>query len=62
MKRFDYWCNYCKHKFEEMITTDTVVRCHKCTSRNVKRLISAPTYLTNKISDSKLREQFSEQF
>lgn len=62
MKRFDYWCKACKFKFEELGTEDTIVECPKCFTMNVKKLISAPMFHMNGISDSKLREQFSEDF
>tara|TARA_R110000787_G_scaffold271741_1_gene378993 strand:+ start:326 stop:517 length:192 start_codon:yes stop_codon:yes gene_type:complete len=60
MRRFDYWCNPCKNKFEEIITSDTVVRCPKCKALKVRRLMSAPMINMNALSDAKLREQFSE--
>jgi len=62
MKRFDYWCKLCKGKFEEIITSDMVVRCPKCTTKKVRRLISAPIIHMNALSDSKLREEFTEDF
>ncbi|MBT7929440.1 hypothetical protein HN682_05960 [Candidatus Peregrinibacteria bacterium] len=61
MKRFDYWCDFCNHKFEEIITSDMIARCPKCKDERVKRLISAPTII-NTISDSKLRESLSDDF
>jgi len=61
MKRFDYWCEPCKHKFEEFITSDAIIRCEKCNG-DAKRLISAPTIHMTTISDSKLREEFKEDY
>jgi|TARA_R110000823_G_scaffold233157_3_gene359533 putative FmdB family regulatory protein len=62
MKRFDYWCKACKFKFEELVTEDTTVECPKCFTANVMKLISTPIFHMNGISDSKLREEFSEDF
>ena len=63
MKRFDYWCEFCKHKFEQIVTADAVVVCPKCNdSQDVRRLISAPMIHMNTISDSKLREDFGKDF
>ena len=62
MKRFDYWCDDCEHKFEEVITSDMIVKCPKCQEEKVRRLISAPMIHMNTISDTKLREQLSEDF
>ena len=62
MRRFDYWCESCEHKFEEFLTTDAVIRCPLCNDDSVRRLISAPTIHMNTISDSKLREEFKEDY
>ncbi|MBT7338562.1 MAG: hypothetical protein HN802_02580 [Candidatus Jacksonbacteria bacterium] len=61
MKRFDYWCEPCKNKFEELVTSDMIVRCPECDTKEVRRLMSSPTIL-NTISDTKLRDTLSEDF
>ena len=62
MKRFDYWCNPCKFKFEALVIEENSIECPKCFTANVRRLISAPMIHMNTLSDSKLREEFSEDF
>jgi putative FmdB family regulatory protein len=62
MKRFDYWCSSCKRKFEELIREDVTVECPMCFTKNVNKLVSAPTIHMSTISDSKLRETLSEDF
>jgi len=61
MKRFDYWCESCKHKFEELVTADAIIRCTKC-GGDVRRLVSAPIIHMTTISDSKLREELKEDY
>ena len=62
MKRLDYWCKPCENKFEEIITSDMIVECPKCKNDKVRRLMSAPMVHMNGLSDSKLREEFSEDY
>lgn len=60
MKRFDYWCEACEHKFEELVRDGMIVKCPKCL-HSAKKLVSAPVIMGT-ISDSKLRESLSDDF
>ena len=62
MKRFDYWGEPCKFKFEELVRDDTLVECPKCFTGSVRKLISAPMIHMTTMSDSTLRESFSDDF
>ena len=46
MPLFEFECNSCKHRFEELISSSskTVEKCPKCEDSDVKKLVSAGSF------------------
>ena len=53
----DYLCHRCGYKWEQLSKRNDRVDCPKCKSGNVRKLISAPTFHKNIISDASLRKE-----
>ncbi|MBU0505586.1 zinc ribbon domain-containing protein [bacterium] len=50
MPLFEYQCKDCQNKFEEIVTISSqrFVTCPKCKSKNLEKLISAPSGIISK--------------
>lgn len=54
MPIFEYQCQNCGHKFEELVLGKEEIKCPKCQSASLKKLFSAPNVSKkSKSSDSK---------
>ncbi len=49
MPIFEFECNSCKHRFEELVSSSSkkVEKCPKCKEANVKKLVSAGSFKTS---------------
>jgi putative FmdB family regulatory protein len=53
----DYLCHRCQYKWEQLAKRDERVNCPKCKTKKVRKLIGAPTFHINVISDASLRKE-----
>lgn len=42
MPIYDYECSECRHVFDKLVLSSTVVTCPKCGSANLEKLVSKP--------------------
>ncbi|HQT25959.1 MAG TPA: zinc ribbon domain-containing protein [Burkholderiales bacterium] len=42
MPIYDYECGECRHVFDKLVLSSTVVTCPKCGSGNLQKLVSKP--------------------
>ena len=52
MPTYEYKCQKCGHKFEKLVFGEEKVKCPKCQSEIVEKLISAPNVSKNSKSHS----------
>jgi len=52
MPTYEYKCQKCGHKFEKLVFGKEEIKCPKCQSRMVEKLISAPNIGKNSKSDN----------
>ena len=45
----EYQCERCKHSFEKLIflSDDETISCPKCSNKNVKKLVSASSFMSS---------------
>jgi len=57
VKTNDFLCSPCRNKWEHTWKQGEKIKCPKCGTEKVKKLLSAPVFHFNQITDKSLREE-----